>query len=195
MPRPQSTSERLDLAFCPFCHEAFEGRSECPEHELTLVSLDELTGGRRARLERVEFFVDPRLGRGAPLVGVALVLVGFLAPFVRSSALRASALEVAIDGAGNLWLTPGVGLAVAWILWRRRSRKSMQAARAAVLGLALGGALPLVYTCWRISVMADARDASATWLAGLWLMAAGLCAIAIGGRSLGSGFESGGVKG
>ena len=44
-------------------------------------------------------------------------------------AVPASALEVAIDGAANLWFTPGAAIALLWILWRRRSRYTMRAAR------------------------------------------------------------------
>lgn len=181
----QASSEQIDLSFCPFCHEAFEGRAECPEHELTLVPMAELPRSGRRRLEQVEIFVDPRLGRGLPLLGSFLALLGFLTPLVRSSTLVASALEVAIDGAGNLWLTPGAALALLWILWRRRSAQAMSAARGAVLGLAVGGALPLLYTCRRIALMAESQGATVEWLVGLWLMAAGLLIAALG--SLGFG--------
>lgn len=143
-------------------------------------------------LEAVRFFIDPRLGRGTVLLGASLVLLGFLAQFVsttgeQASKIVASALEVAIDGAANIWLTPGAAVAVLWILWRRRSRISMRAARAAVFGLAAGGALPLIYTTRRIGVVADAYTADVQWSWGLWLMVAGLLLAALGGwaRQLG----------
>lgn len=186
MSQSQTTSERAQLSFCPFCHEGFEGRLECPEHELTLIPIDRLPRISDRPLDRVDFFVDPRLGRGVPLLGATLVLIGFIAPFVRASELEASALEVAVDGAGNLWFTPGAAIVLLWILWRRRSRDTMRAAKAAVLGLALGGFLPLIYSCRRIGLMAFAHGATVEWLGGLWLMIAGLLVSALGSRRFGS---------
>jgi len=186
MSQSQTPSERAPVSFCPFCHEGFEGRLECPEHELTLIPIDQLPRHADRRLERVAFFVDPRLGRGAPLLGAGLVLLGFIVPFVRSSELEASALEVAVDGAGNLWFTPGAAIVLLWILWQRRSRDTMRTARVAVLGLALGGLLPLIYTCRRIGLMADAHAVTVDWLGGLWIMIAGLLVSALGSLRFGS---------
>jgi hypothetical protein len=119
------------------------------------------------------------------LLGAALVLLGFVLPFVRSSEVVASALEVAIDGATNLWLTPGAALLLLWILWQRRDADSMRAARVAVFALAVAGSLPLVYTCRRVALMADAQATELTWLYGLWLMGSGLALAALGSRGLG----------
>lgn len=187
MSQSQASSERSEISFCPFCREGFEGRTECPEHELTLVPIDRLPRRADRPLEQVAFFGDPRLGRATPLLGAALVLLGFVVPFVSSSGLDASALEVAIDGAGNLWFTPGAAIVLLWILWRRRSRGTMRAARAAVLGLALGGTLPLLYTCRRIALMAEVQGATVEWRWGLWLSLAGLLLAALGSRGFGSG--------
>lgn len=185
MSQSSASSERAEASFCPYCHEGFEGRSECPEHELTLIPFHELPRRADRLLDEVAFFVDPRLGRSAPLLGAALVFIGFVAPFVRSSGLEASALEVAIDGAGNLWLTPGAVIVLLWILWQRRRRDTMRAARVAVLGLALGGLLPLIYTCRRIGIVAEGRGATVDWRVGLWLMVAGLLVAAFGSRRFG----------
>jgi hypothetical protein len=135
----------------------------------------------------VELFADPRLGRGLPLLGACFVLLGFLVPFVRSSSLVASALEVAIDGAGNLWLTPGAALVVLAVLWRRRSRQAMSSARGAIFGLSVGGALPLIYTSRRIVLVAESQGGTVDWLAGLWLMALGLAIAALGSPWFGRG--------
>ena len=174
------------MLFCPFCREAFEGHAECPEHELTLVEIDRLPRGGARNSDRVTFFVDPRLGRGTVLLGAALVLCGFFMPFAGARGIVGSALEVAIDGAGNLWFTPGAAVAILCILWRRRSRQSMRAARVAVIGLAAGGALPLIYTTRRIGLVAQSASAQVAWHAGLWVMLVGLLVVALGSRRLGS---------
>ena len=186
MPPSKDPSDRSGILFCPFCQDGFEGRAECPEHELTLVAIDKLPRKAGRALESVTFFGDPRLGRGAVLLGAALVLLGFVVPFVSTRHLVASALEVAIDGAGNLWLTPGAAVALLWILWRRRSRHAMRAARAAVLGLAVGGGLPLIYTTRRIGLAAGGHATDVEWQWGLWLMSAGLLLAAFRSRRLGA---------
>ena len=169
---------------CPFCHAAFEDREECPEHQLSLVSQSELPR-RVDRPSGVSFFADPRHGRGGVLVGAAAVLLGFFLPFVEFRGLLASALVVAIDGAANLWLTPGAALGQLWILWSRRDAGSMRKARLAVLGLALAGALPLTYTRWRIVAMADAASANVGFRMGLWIMVGGLALCAASSVFLG----------
>ena len=189
MPSSDDSSEPPEVLFCPFCRDGFEGRAECPEHELTLVAIDKLPRIADSALDGVNFFGDPRLGRGTVLLGATLVLLGFVAPFVSTRALAASALEVAIDGAGNLWFTPGAAVALLWILWRRRSRYTMRAARLAALGLALGGALPLLYTTRRIGRVADAYTADVEWQWGLWLMVVGLLVAAFGSSTMGERFN------
>ncbi len=171
------------MLFCPFCGEGFEARRECPEHELRLVPIDALQRGHGRGLDRVDFFVDPRLGRGAVLAGAFCLIVAFAAPFVRSGSLSASALEVAIDGAHNLWLTVGVGVLVLAILWRRRDSASMRGARLAVLGLAIGGGFPLIYTARRIELVAGA--ALVEWRWGAYVLVAALVAMAAGSLFLG----------
>jgi hypothetical protein len=185
MPRPAQTPEPPTIAFCPFCHDGFEGMAECPEHQLTLVPIDSLPRPAAEVPGAVTFFVDPRLGRGGVLLGAAMVLFGFLVPFVRAEGIDASALEVAIDGAHNLWLTPGAACGVLAVLWVRRSAPAMRSARLAVLGLALAGALPLIYTTRRIGIVADASVAEVHWLWGLALMCAGLAFSALASIRLG----------
>ena len=186
MPEPRETPKEPKILFCPFCRDGFEGVSECPEHELTLVPIDRMPPSEGRSVGEVAFFVDPRFGRGGVLSGTALVVVGFLAPFVRARGLDATALEVAIDGAHNLWFTPGAALAVLWVLWARRSRLAMRGARLAVLGLALTGALPLLYTSRRIGLVADAYAAEVEWRWGLAAMALGLVVVALASARLGA---------
>lgn len=185
MSRSANTSEDPQILFCPYCRDGFEGVRECPEHELTLVPIDRLPGRAARSPNEVVFFMDPRLGRGAVLLGAVLVLAGFFSPFARVTDVRASALEVAIDGAHNLWLTPVAALLMLWVLWARRTRQAMRAARLAVLGLALAGALPLVYTSRRIGLVADASSAELQWQWGFGVIAAGLAVAALGSVRLG----------
>jgi hypothetical protein len=188
MATPEETAKNADILFCPFCRDGFEGVSECPEHELILVPLDRLP---RDRASEVTFFVDPRFGRGALSFGVLLVLAGFFGPFVRARGVDASALEVAIDGAHNLWLTPGAALWLTWILWKRRARRLLRSARVAAAGLALAGALPLFYTFRRISVMAEVDGVDLQWDWGLPVMAAGLLVALLASVRLGGPRVSG----
>jgi len=185
MPERRETAEEPKILFCPFCRDGFEDVTECPEHELALLPIDRLPRLAGKSPEEVVFFADPRLGRGGLLLGAVLVLAGFLAPFVRARGISASALEVAIDGAHNLWLTPGAALAVLWILWARRSKSAMRAARLAVLGLVFAGALPLIYTSRRIGLVAEAHAAELEWLWGFAAMGSGLGLVALASAGLG----------
>jgi hypothetical protein len=190
MNTPREPDEPPEILFCPYCGEGFEGADECPEHELTLVPIDRLRRPQQA-LEEVAFFVDPRRGRGPVLIGSFLVLGGFLAPFARSRGFHASALEIALDGAHNLWLTPIAASLLLWILWSRRSRTQLRAARFAVFGLALGGVLPLLYTSWRIELVAGVQDASVAWGWGRLAVIAGLVLAALGSFWLGGRRDAG----
>lgn len=185
MPRPAHTPEPPTIAFCPFCRDGFEGMAECPEHQLTLVPIDSLPRPAAQPLGAVTFFADPRLGRGAVLLGAAFALLGFALPFVRAGGIDASALEVAIDGAHNLWLTPGAACGVLAVLWARRSAPAMRSARLAVLGLALAGSFPLIYTTRRIGIVADASVTEVHWRWGLAVMCAGLAFTALASVRLG----------
>jgi len=185
MPPSPARSERVEILFCPFCGDGFEGRSDCPEHELTLLPLDQLPRSAQRQLQCVTFFIDPRLGRGTVLLGTFLALLGFLMPMLRYGDVVESALELAIEGAGNLWLAPGAALAVLLILWRRRTRSAMRGARGAVFGLSIGGFLPLLYTGGRIGMLAESFGKDLEWQWGLWLMIAGFAAGAAGSFRLG----------
>lgn len=175
--------EGAPIAFCPYCREGFEGLEDCPEHDLTLVPLDRLP--RRHRPSAATFFLDPRLGRAPVLLGAALVILGFAAPVLTVGEVRATGIEVALDGAANLWLVPGAALAVLAVLWARRAGSRLRRARLAVFGLALSGSLPLLYTCRRVVWMAEARGAVVDWQWGLGVIVVGLLLTALGSARLG----------
>ena len=190
MPQATGTPERQEILFCPFCRDGFEGLTECPEHELTLVAIDRLPRRGSRPPDEARFFADLRMGRGGVLAGAALVIGGFFMPFVRAGGLEASAMEVAIDGAQNLWLTPIAAAIMVWVLWRRRTASAMRAARVAVLGLALAGAMPLLYTGRRIGIMAGAMQVDWSWglgAMGLGLLVAALASMRLGGSSAEAG--------
>lgn len=191
MPEPPKTPAQLNMLFCPYCRDGFEGRRECPEHELLLVPIDRLPRSSGHSLETVTFFADPRLGRGPVLLGAIIVLGGFVAPFVEARGVIASALEVAIDGALNLWLVPGAGALISWTLWARRSRRELRAARLAVFALAGAGVLPLAYTAWRIGLMTRAAGSTLAWHWGLVAMLLGLALAALGSFRLGGAADAG----
>lgn len=120
------------------------------------------------------------------MLGAALVIVGFFLPFVRAGPIRASALQVAVDGAQNLWLTPGAALVMLGVLWVRRDAAAMRSARLAVLGLSFIGALPLLYSARRISIMADSTKTEVDWLLGGAVMVAGLVVAGLGSFRFGA---------
>jgi hypothetical protein len=173
------------MLFCPFCRDGFEGVAECPEHELTLVPIDRLPR-MAGRTSDVTHFVDPRFGRGPVMLGAAFVIIGFFLPFVRAESIEASALQVAVDGARNLWLTPGAALVMLGVLWVRRKVTAMRSARLAVLGLSFAGALPLLYSARRISIMAEARQTDVDWLLGCVVMVTGLAVAGFGSFGFGA---------
>ena len=118
-------------------------------------------------------------------MGAMAVLVAFCLPFVESNHVVASALEVAIDGAHNLWMVPAAAIAILWILARRRTIASMAASRGAIVALSVGALLPILYTTRRIHTMAGLESAELTWRAGLWTIVAACAVCAIGAPWLG----------
>jgi hypothetical protein len=181
---PAAPHARTEILFCPYCRDGFERLSVCPEHELSLVPIDRLPRMNRST-RAASTFVDPRFGRGPVLLGAALTIIGFFMPFARTQSLEASALEVAIDGAHNLWLAPGAAIATLAVLWVRRDRDAMWSARLAVLGLAVAGLLPIVYTGRRIRLMAEAAGTDVDWLTGGVVMVLGLMVVAVGSLRFG----------
>ncbi|MEM8607606.1 MAG: hypothetical protein AAGF92_10895 [Myxococcota bacterium] len=178
-------ASRAPILFCPYCKEAFEARDDCPEHGLLLVTIDRLPKDLRFADDRVSFFLDPRYGRGAVLAGASAVLVGFALPFADSRGVVASALEVAIDGAYNLWMVPLAAIAMLLILAKRRSLDAMRASRGAIVALSLGALLPVAYTARRVRIMAALESADLVWGSGLVMMVAACLGTAVAAVFLG----------
>jgi hypothetical protein len=140
-----------EVLFCPFCGEAFEGLSHCPEHELALLpwaALPRPLGAAPIEGAPLAWF-SPRLGRGWLAGAVSVTLLAFaLLPLARvDGALRmgGSMLSLALANSPRLWLVPAAGWAALLILYRRRTPNAMRGAR---LALMLVGCVPAAAVAW-----------------------------------------------
>ena len=69
-----------EVLFCPFCGEAFEGETRCPEHELLLLPWTELPRKPRAADAHAALpWYSPRAGRGGVFAGACIALLSFAA--------------------------------------------------------------------------------------------------------------------
>jgi hypothetical protein len=162
-------AEHHQVLFCPFCRESFEGRSSCPEHDVTLVPFDKLppdsldpdamTHGVDDDTPLGTF--DPRFGRAWVGLGALLVALSLVFEFVRgvdgSSGL--STHELAIT-APSLWTLLLVTFTLLFILRRRRTPRGMRAMRVLVPALAL---IPPVTVAW---VLYRLESGAVVWATG-----------------------------
>lgn len=145
------------LLFCPFCREAFEGETRCPDHDLSLVSWDELPKAESDTLSEDDAVtpIELRYGRGELFAGVVLSMISVLSPLftVRDGdqARTFSLLAAATDRAPNLWTVPFVAALVLSITLRRRTIRQMLGARLALLILASGPLISLGYSFYKIT--------------------------------------------
>lgn len=163
------------VLFCPFCREAFEGRRECPEHDLPLVPFDRLEGvdveadddGLPGDDERLDAF-DPRFGRALVGGGCLLFVVGFLCPLAVIAVpghgqMVVSGPSVAATHAPALWALPMCGLGGLLLLGWRRTPRQMRSVRIVV---------PLLVSSVALSTWAALRRAD-RWAALLADLAGG----------------------
>lgn len=148
------------VLFCPFCGEAFEAQTRCPEHELQLVSWHALTERSRPVSETEQLpWQTVRLGRGWLAAGAALTLLAFVALPVAevdgALQMSGSMLRLALQRAPKLWLVPAAAVAQLMFLHRRRSPRSLKEARLASALVACIPTLAVTFT-WL-----GARDAVA----------------------------------
>lgn len=162
---PATTSD-APLLFCPFCRECYEGIAQCPEHDLKLVTWEELPRTEddgEVHEDDAVSPVDLRFGRGELLAGVVILMASVLCPLFTvtdgEEGRTFSLLEAATDRAPNLWTVPFVAALVLSIVLRRRTIGQMLGARLAMLILATGPFISLGYTLWKI--YAGAGDLSA----------------------------------
>lgn len=131
----------VQLGFCPFCRECFEGEEECPEHGLRLLPFQALPPLTRqpGPGEALPFWTW-RHGRGWVALGAALCLLSFFLPLARLSGdvnVSNTMLQLAQGRAKTLWLVPAVACAEWALLYRRRTLAGMQSLRLAMLWLSL----------------------------------------------------------
>jgi hypothetical protein len=140
-----------EVLFCPFCGEAFEGETRCPEHELLLVPWGALPTVRPPVSPHAALpWYAPGSGRALVAGGALLTLLAFVAlPLARvDGALQVdgSMLRLALQGTPRLWLVPAAAWVELAILYRRRSPISMRGARIAVLVAGCGPLLTVLST-------------------------------------------------
>ncbi len=179
--------------FCPFCHECFDGASECPDHGVALVPFEALPLARAAvpSDEDAVSAYDLRFGRGGVFLGAGVQLLGFVLPFVSRDGTVRSALEMAVEMATNLWTVPAVASAQVLIVLRRRSLPEMRGARAALPSLSLLVFGSTAFTHFRVEQGAEhLRRAyeitvDVEVLSGSWVMVAGATVAGVAGAMLG----------
>ena len=181
--------------FCPFCRECFEGETHCPDHELGLVSFEDLppdpTAARPPRDDEELVLHEWRHGRGIVLAAALTMLVGFAMPFLHAVEGERQVTESAFAlslRAPILWMVPGVAVAMVFILMRRRTVAALRGVRLAVPVLCVLAGSSMAYTVWRAFRLAEltAEDMTLTVQPGLYVMAAGCIVGMLGGTRLGS---------
>lgn len=182
-----------ELLFCPFCRECFEGTKECPDHELMLVPFLELPKQDEELLDLQTPFglFEPRFGRAVLAVSALLVLAGFMMPVVTHVSAEGASQSVtgallSARRAANLWTVPAGGAIWLSILYRRRTRAALRAARLAVMGVGLIGLVSVVFTAFRlhrgaVAAGAEVNPAVGAFLCGLGLVVGSLSVTRLGG--------------
>lgn len=186
------------VLFCPFCKEAFEGERDCPDHDIALVSFEQLPQGRGSATPREDeplSAYDPRLGRGLLFAAAVLTLIGFLMPFATTrmggEALTMSGFEMAARRP-LLWAVPFVAGAMVVVLAFRRTPRQMRGARLAIPMLATLGVTAVAFGVWLVhGFAADRRERfgmemEVTVEPGVFVMAVGLLLALVAGFRLGA---------
>jgi hypothetical protein len=136
------------VLFCPFCREAFEDATMCPDHDIRLVPFDALEGATEPDApeddEALPIY-DPRLGRGLVGAGAFLLLIASALPFVARSSgdqsIAPSLFTLASEEATALWTVPCVALALLVMLACLRAPRTMRRLRPVVMLAALAAPL------------------------------------------------------
>ena len=188
------------VLFCPFCCESFERETRCPEHELRLVSFDQLPinsaliddepepDEQAARAlpsaDRPLALFEPKHGRGLVALGALLNLAALGLPLVGGDGAGSVAsyrLARAIPSVGTLAL---VGFTVLYALARRRTLRRLRGLRVLVPLLALLSPLSIGWASLRLGVGNPGAAVYAVAVASLLLIGGGLRLGAVEARSL-----------
>ncbi len=152
------------VLFCPFCREAFEAETVCPDHDLPLVDFRELPRTAPSITEDTLLSRwSPAGGRGLLAAGALGALLAFMTlPFASSEGavqMGGSMLKLALLGSHKLWLIAAAASAQLALLARRRTLRSLRGARVAAFII---GIVPLVALLWsyRATEQATARFAA-----------------------------------
>lgn len=178
------------VLFCPFCCESFEHQTSCPEHELSLVSFDQLRinsalieeepdaeeAAVRAVLrdDRELSTFDPRYGRGPVAIGALLNVAALALPLASGGgpgSIAAYRLARAIPSLGTLAL---VSFTVLYALGRRRTPRRLRGLRVLVPLLGLLSPLSLGWASLRVGASAAGGAVYAVAFASVLLVGAGL---------------------
>ncbi|MBX3250200.1 MAG: hypothetical protein KF901_23680 [Myxococcales bacterium] len=185
------------VLFCPFCGESFEDLERCPDHDIPLITFDELERLRREAPDDDQPlpYHEVRFGRGPLFVAGVLVLFGFVMPFVEvahpQGVVRTTGFATAATLAMNFWVVPATAVMLVSIAIRRRTRAALRAARLAVVGLVLLGAASVGLTLYRIHAgagrvaQAYREEVPVTLLSGFWVCAIALTLALFAGVTLG----------
>ena len=139
------------MLFCPFCREAFDDVTRCPDHDVELVTLREL-GQLAAAVSDEDSPLplgSPRCGRWQIALGALATLVAFLCPFGELQSeisVQNSLLSLARGRALRLWIIPAAALALLLMLYRRRTPRQLRGARLGALFVSCLPALAVAYT-------------------------------------------------
>jgi hypothetical protein len=154
------------MLFCPFCREAFEDVTRCPDHDVALVSLREL--GQLAAATTPDDgmlpLASPRCGRWQVGLGALATLIGFLGPFgalTGEVSVQNSLLALARGRALRLWIVPAAAIALMLMLYRRRTPRELRGARVGALFVSCLPSVVAGYT-WYGTVQAAAALAVKT---------------------------------
>ncbi len=135
---------------CPFCKEAFAGKTVCPEHDLALAPAHTLEGeGDEEGLGNGNLApVDVAAGRGFVVLGGALAFVGFVGPLCAVVAKPVApgqpagrtiftGVQIATTVAPSYWLLPALAFSCFFWFARTHEVRVMRFARFALALTAL----------------------------------------------------------
>jgi len=152
------------MLFCPFCREAFEDATRCPDHDVELVSLREL--GQLAAATTPDdgllALAAPRYGRWQIALGALGSLVAFLCPFGALEGhlnIQNSLLALARGRALRLWIVPAAACALLLMLYRRRTPRALRGARLGALFVSCLPSAVVLYTLYGAQAAAGALAA------------------------------------